>query len=103
MSLLRCELANVLGGPRGQRYATITHPADPKLLMVLGPHMIEEEARTLLAAFITAMRGANGSTRTSTYYIVGFAPFAPGESRDNLKTIPNPVATVDISLALLYF
>ncbi len=102
MSLLRCELANVLGGPRGQRYATVAHPADPKILMVLGPHLKEEEARTLLAAFITAMRSRHESVRNSTYYIVGFAPFAPGESRDTLKTIPNPVTTVDISLALLY-
>ncbi len=102
MSLLRCELANVLGGPNGQRYATVAHPADPKTLMVLGPLLPEKETYALLASFIGAMRSISGPTR-KTYDCIAFAPFAPGESVDKLKTVPDPVVgPFVITLALFH-
>jgi hypothetical protein len=100
MSLLRCELANVLGGPNGQRYATVAHPNDPKTLMVLGPLLEEKEKHRLLASFIGAMRSFHGPIR-NTFDHVGFAPFGPGESHDNLRTVPDPVSSVVIAYVLL--
>jgi hypothetical protein len=100
MSLLRCELANVLGGPNGQRYATIAHPKDPKTLMVLGPLLEKKETYFLLASFIRAMRSFHGPIR-NTFDHVGFAPFGPGESHDNLRTVPDPVSSFVITYVLL--
>lgn len=100
MSLLRCELANVLGGPNGQRYATVAHPADPKTLMVLGPLLAEKEMHSLLASFIGVLLGVQGPAR-NTFDRVGFAPFAPGESINNLRTVPYPVSSVVITLVLM--
>lgn len=101
MSLLRCELANILGGPNGQRYATVAHPADPRTLMVVGPLLAEKETYSLLASFIGAMRSIRGPARV-TFDRVGFAPFAPGESHDNLRTVPDPVASFVITFVLLH-